>query len=76
LGHDQLIEDQRVIYDIITEHEEISPADLYDQYQQRADDPKTERMVRYHLQKMERYNLIIADGENRGRTYRIVKQGE
>ncbi|WP_170972419.1 hypothetical protein [Natronorubrum halophilum] len=28
----KLIEDQRVIYDIITEHGEISPSDLYDQY--------------------------------------------
>lgn len=72
----KLIDDQRVIYDIISEQGEIAPPDLYDQYQQRADDPKTERMVRYHLQKMQHYNLIVADGENRGRTYRTVKQGE
>lgn len=41
-------------------------------YRERADDPKTERTVRNHLQKLEHYNLITAEGENRGRMYRAV----
>jgi orc1/cdc6 family replication initiation protein len=69
---EKLNSDQRVLYEIISEHEEIAPSVLYDEYQERVDSPKTNRMVRNYLKKMERYNLIMADGENRGRTYRSV----
>jgi orc1/cdc6 family replication initiation protein len=70
---EMLTEDQRVLYEIITDHEEIAPSDLYEEYRERVEKPKTDRMVRNYLQKMERYNLIAADGENRGRTYRIAE---
>ncbi len=62
--------DQRVLYNIITDHGEIDPATLYEAYRQRAPDPKTERMVRYHLQTLHDACLIEIAGENRGRTYR------
>ena len=46
---------------------------MYREYRERADDPKTNRMVRTYLQKMEHYNLIVAKGENRGREYHLVR---
>jgi orc1/cdc6 family replication initiation protein len=67
---DRLIPDQRLLYDLIVDAEEISPGDLYDRYQEEADDPKSRRMVRSYLSKMEHYNLIEADGATRGRIYR------
>lgn len=69
---EKLNEDQRVLYNIITEEQEVAPSDLYEQYRERVDEPKTDRMVRNYLRKMERYNLIKAVGENRGRTYRRI----
>jgi orc1/cdc6 family replication initiation protein len=67
-----LTSDQRILYDIINEHGEISPSTLYEAYQDRADDPKSNRMVRNYLKKMERYNLVRSEGQNRGRTYHSV----
>ncbi|RLM83927.1 hypothetical protein D3D02_15665 [Halobellus sp. Atlit-38R] len=64
-----LTDEQQILYDIITEHEEIAPSDLYAKYRGQSSDPKTDRTVRNYLQKMERYNLIRAKGHNRGRTY-------
>lgn len=69
---ERLTEDQRVLYEIITEVGEIAPGELYEEYRARANEPKTDRMVRNYLQKMERYNLIESNGQNRGRTYQSV----
>lgn len=68
---DQLIADQQLLYEIIDEHTEIAPGTLYDEYERRADDPKSRRMVRNYLSKMEQYDVIEAEGEKRGRLYRI-----
>ncbi|QRV16357.1 orc1/cdc6 family replication initiation protein [Haloterrigena salifodinae] len=67
-----LIEHQRVLYDVIAEAGEIDPGDLYEEYERRVDDPKTERTLRNYLTKMVHYDLIEAVGERRGRTYRLV----
>ena len=67
-----LIEHQRVLYDVIAEAGEIDPGDLYDEYERRVDDPKTNRTLRNYLTKMVHYDLIEAVGERRGRTYRLV----
>ncbi|WP_232688481.1 Cdc6/Cdc18 family protein [Halobacterium zhouii] len=69
---EMLTADQRIVYEIIADREEVTPSELYAAYRERADDPKTNRTVRNYLQKMERYNLIRADGENRGRSYSSV----
>jgi len=69
---ENLTADQHILYEIITEHEEIGPSDLYEAYRDRAENPKSDRMVRNCLQKMERYNLVQAKGRNRGRTYHSV----
>jgi len=66
---DKLTEHQQALYDIITDTGEISPSDLYDRYCTAVDDPKTQRMVRNHLSKLEQYNLISASGATKARTY-------
>ena len=64
--------DQRVLYDIITEHGEIKPPQLYEEYQSQVEDPKTNRTVRNHLQKMAHYDLIDAVGTSRDRVYKAT----
>lgn len=66
---EMLTDHQQVLYEIITERGEVAPSDLYEAYRTRVDDPKSDRMVRNYLRKLERYNLIKATGQNRGRTY-------
>jgi orc1/cdc6 family replication initiation protein len=68
----KLTDDQQTLYEIVTEHGEIAPGDLYDRYAERASSPRSKRMVRNYLQKLCHYNLLAAEGENRGRTYRPV----
>lgn len=65
----KLTDHQRVLYDVIVEHGEIAPGDLYEAYSDRVDDSKSRRMMRNHLQKMQQYNLVRAEGESRSRTY-------
>lgn len=65
----QLTADQRHLYDIVAEAETIDPGTLYDRYRDRAGDPKSDRMVRKHLRKLDQYGLIKVSGENRGRRY-------
>jgi len=67
----QLIPHQRVLYEIVREHDAISPGELYDQYRDRVDDPRSDRTVRNHLSKLAHYNLIVKSGDGRGRTYRL-----
>jgi Cdc6-like AAA superfamily ATPase len=69
---DRLTSHQQVVYEIITDHGEIEPRELYAEYRERADNPKSDRMVRNYLKKMERYNLVRSEGHNRGRTYHSV----
>jgi orc1/cdc6 family replication initiation protein len=66
---DRLTSHQRTVYDIVVENGEIDPGELYGQYQKRVDQPKTKRTVRNYLSKMVQYDLVVASGENRGRTY-------
>jgi len=68
---DTLTPDQRALYEIIEEHGEIEPGALYDAYQDCVDDPKTNRTVRNYLRKMTQYDLIVAEGTSRDRTYRV-----
>ena len=70
---DRLNLDQKVLYDIIVENGTITPSSLYAEYQSRIEDPKTKRMMRNYLSKMERYKLIVAEGATRGRTYRPIQ---
>jgi orc1/cdc6 family replication initiation protein len=67
---DRLTAHQELLYDIITDHGEITPQDLYDAYCEQADDAKTKRMVRNYLSKLEHYNLISSAGNTKARIYR------
>jgi orc1/cdc6 family replication initiation protein len=66
---EKLTTEQQLLYDIIVKHDEIGAGELYDRYCEQADDPKTQRMVRNYLSKLEQYNLIAAEGETKGRSY-------
>ncbi|WP_458209160.1 hypothetical protein [Haladaptatus sp. NG-SE-30] len=68
---DQLNAHQRALYEILDEEGELNPGELYELYQEQVDEPKTNRTVRNHLQKMEHYRLVIAEGKNRARTCRL-----
>ena len=67
-----LTQHQKQLYEIITDHGCIQPGELYETYCEQVEEPKTKRTVRNYLSKMCQYNLIVADGQNRGRTYRPV----
>jgi orc1/cdc6 family replication initiation protein len=69
---DRLTEHQRIVLEIIEEYGEVEPSDLYTEYRDRVDDPRSDRMVRNYLTKMERYNLIEVEGHNRGRSYHSI----
>jgi Cdc6-like AAA superfamily ATPase len=69
---EKLTTHQTILYDIITEHGEITPGELYTRYQERASNPRSKRMVRNYLNKLCHYNLVEAEGENRGRIYRGI----
>ncbi|WP_128226564.1 Cdc6/Cdc18 family protein [Halobacteriaceae archaeon SHR40] len=70
---EKLTDDQKIVYDIITEHGEIAPSELYEAYEQKASNPRSQRMVRNYLTKLCHYNLIEAPGKNRGRIYRSIQ---
>lgn len=72
---EKLTTDQRILYEIIADEGQIGTGDLYDRYVERADDPKTQRMIRNYLQKLRHYNLVVAEGDNRGRAYRLPDDG-
>ena len=65
---------QRTLYEIIEERGEVSPSELYAEYRERIDDPKTDRTVRNYLSKMDQYDVIEAAGTSRDRTYRSVSE--
>jgi len=66
---DKLTHHQQAIYEAVKEADEIGPSDLYDNYCAAVDDPKTKRTMRNHLSKLEQYNLIVASGNTKARTY-------
>jgi orc1/cdc6 family replication initiation protein len=67
---DRLTTHQEILFDIITDHREITPRRLYNEYSDRTDDPRTMRTVRNYLSKLEHYNLITAEGNTKARIYR------
>jgi orc1/cdc6 family replication initiation protein len=71
---DQLTDHQRVLYDLIADANGIAPGTLYERYCQQVEEPRSRRMVRNYLSKLEHYDLVDATGQNRGRRYRAVEQ--
>jgi len=64
---------QRTVYDVIEDHGEITPGDLYQEYRERVNDPKADRTIRNYLNKLEQYNLITAEGSTQDRIYRCLE---
>jgi hypothetical protein len=71
---DRLTPHQELLYDIVTENATIESRPLYDAYSDRVDTPKSQRMVRNYLSKLEHYNLIRAEGNTKARVYHAVSQ--
>jgi orc1/cdc6 family replication initiation protein len=69
---DKLTKHQRVLYSIIVESGEINSGSLYERYCESVSEPKTRRMVRNYLSKLEQYNLIQGSGKTKARTYSSV----
>ncbi|MFD1513667.1 Cdc6/Cdc18 family protein [Halomarina rubra] len=63
---------QRVLYDLLDEHGRQHAGELYERYREAVDDPRTKRTVRNYLSKLVQYDLVVAEGENRARTYRLT----
>lgn len=72
-NEEKLNEHQQKLYEIVNEEEEIRPGDLYEKYREAMDDPKSDRMLRKYLQKMDHYNLVDSEGEGRWRKYKAVE---
>ena len=66
---DQLTPHQRALYEIIREHDSLTPGNLYEHYRERVENPKSNRTVRNYLSKLAHYNLIVKEGHGRGRMY-------
>ncbi len=70
-SEDKLNKHQQALYDIIKQEGEIEPGELYEEYEERVDEPKVKRTLRKYLQKMDHYRLIESEGEGRWRRYRV-----
>lgn len=70
---EKLNDDQRILYDIIKQENEINPRELYDRYREEAEEPKVERTLRNYLRKMENYRLIESRGKGTGTKYELRK---
>ena len=69
---DSLTPHQRVVYDIVRDHEPLGPSEIHEHYTDKVDDPRTKRTVRTYLSKMAQYNLLEAEGTSRDREYSLV----
>lgn len=68
---EKLTQHQQVVYEIIEAAGEISPSELYKEYRNRVQQPKTRRTVRNYLAKLEQYKLIQAHGNTKARRYEL-----
>lgn len=67
---DRLTSHQQAAFRMIEEHGRIAPQELFEEYRTRVEGPKSNRTVRTYLKKLERYDLIVAEGSIRDRKYR------
>ncbi|WP_414838338.1 Cdc6/Cdc18 family protein [Candidatus Nanosalina sp. VS9-1] len=70
---EKLNDDQKILYNVIKEENEIRPRNLYDRYREEVERPKVERTLRNYLQEMEKYRLIESKGKGTGTKY-VLKQ--
>ena len=65
-----LTDHQRAVYEAVKDAGEIEAGVLYDTYCEAVDDPNSQRMMRNYLTKLQQYNLIVANGQTKGRVYK------
>lgn len=63
--------EQRIIYEILRDHDELALRELYLQDEERVEKPRTKRTVRSWLRKLAKYNLVEGTGSGPNRTYRV-----
>jgi len=61
------------VYEVLNKHGEPTPGRLYELHTEQVEDLKFKRTVRKYCSKLEHYNLVVAEGERRGRTYRPAR---
>lgn len=66
---ESLRQEQRLLVEILTDHGEMPPRELYAKYCDRVEEPRTKRTIRSWLQKLTHYNLVEAHGSGPSRTY-------
>ncbi|MWG36248.1 Cdc6/Cdc18 family protein [Halomarina oriensis] len=70
---DTLTPHQRALYDCLQVNGEMEPAELYQAYRERVEDPRADRTIRDYLLKLARYDLIRVEGTSRDRRYGPVE---
>ena len=67
----KLTRHQRVIYEVMRDgdRDEWSMGQLHKRYAEEVEDPKTRKTVSKYLKKMAGYEIVVIDGEKRGRRY-------
>ncbi len=68
---DNLNKHQEALYNIIEEEGPINPGNLYKEYREKIENPRTNRTLRRYLKKMEHYKLVESRGKNKAREYQI-----
>lgn len=69
---DSLTPDQRKVYEVVRDEGALSPKEIYENYSDSVEDPKTLRTVRSYLMKMAEYNILDATGTSRDREYQVA----
>lgn len=73
---ERLRREEHIIYDIVREKGEAQMGEIYQTYQSRVAEPKSQRSVRKWLRKMTAYNLIDSEGQTADRVYKYVEVPE
>lgn len=72
---DELSNDERIIFKILSEWKSLPSNRLYAFYAQAAKYPKCERSFRNYMENLCSKGLVKAIGDKRGRVYEIVEEG-
>jgi len=72
---DELSDDERIIFKILSEQKSLPSNQLYTLYAQTAKYPKCERSFRNYMENLCAKGLVKAVGDRRGRIYEIVEGG-
>lgn len=67
---DRLQPHHQDIFRVVQDHGRIATRDLFEEYRNRVEEPKSNRTIRKYLKQLERDGLITAEGSTRDRRYR------